>query len=252
MTSFPQFSRFPIELRRCVWSYLLPPPVIQEPRIDLDPYSGERVLFAGAAHPVLLRVCRESRVFALKHYTLAFTRSYVDFAIDTIYFYYNTFDWYQTDFELLERRTKPSDRAKICHMAIDCQMWNDTASSPDGVDFDKVAESVLIDKLKAYPNVQTLTLVIRMPECEPGCEGLLEFVEEPRLGLWDRHSILQEFLLWNKWDIPGFTSDEEDLETFEMEKQDVAKQIQRLQVKYPDKKFPEIRWRFIQFEGEYF
>ena len=41
-------------------------------------------------------------------------------------------------------------------MAIDCQMWNDTASSPDGVDFDKVAESVLIDKLKAYPNVQTL------------------------------------------------------------------------------------------------
>lgn len=138
MTSFPQFSRFPIELRRCVWSYLLPPPVIQEPRIDLDPYSGERVLFAGAAHPVLLRVCRESRVFALKHYTLAFTRSYVDFAIDTIYFYYNTFDWYQTDFELLERKTKPSDRAEICHMAIDCQMWNDTASSADGVDFDKV------------------------------------------------------------------------------------------------------------------
>jgi hypothetical protein len=63
---------------------------------------------------------------------------------------------------------------------------------------------------------------------------------------------LQEFLLWNKWDIPDFTSDEEDLETFEMEKQDVAKQIQRLQVKYPDKKFPEIRWRFIQFESEYF
>jgi hypothetical protein len=137
-------------------------------------------------------------------------------------------------------------------MAIDCHMWNDTASSPDGVDFDKVAESVLIDKLKAYPNVQTLTLVIRMPECEPGYEGQLEFVEEPRLGLWDRHSILQEFLLWNKWDIPDFTSDEEDLETFEMEKQDVAKQIQRLQVKYPHKKFPEIRWRFIQFEGEYF
>jgi hypothetical protein len=83
-------------------------------------------------------------------------------------------------------------------------------------------------------------------------KSLTEFLEEPRLGLWDRHSILQEFLLWNKWDIPDFTSDEEDLETFEMEKQNVAKQIQRLQVKYPDKKFPEIRWRFIQFESEYF
>lgn len=141
-------------------------------------------------HPVLLWVCRESRLFALEDYTLAFTRSYVDFAIDTIYFYYETFDRYRTDFELLERTTKSSDRAKVCHMAIDCQMWNDTASSPDGVDFHKGAERVLIDELKAYPNVQTLTLVIRMPECEPGYEGRLEFVEEPRLGLWDRHSIL--------------------------------------------------------------
>lgn len=41
--------------------------------------------------------------------------------------------------------------------------------------------------------------------------------------------------------MPDFTTDEEDLETFEMEKQDVAEQIQRLQVKYPDKKFLEIR-----------
>ena len=52
--------------------------------------------------------------------------------------------------------------------------------------------------------------------------------------------------------MPGFKEDKEnkeDLKTFEIEKQDIVKQIQKLYVKYPDKKFLEIKQRYTQFEG---
>lgn len=91
-----------------------------------------------------------------------------------------------------------------------------------------------------------------MTEWELGYDGLLEFVEEPRMGLQNSYNILQEFLLQDKWDLPGFKEDKEnkeDLKTFEIQKQDVVKQIQKLYVKYPDKKFLEIKQRYTQFEG---
>ena len=88
-----------------------------------------------------------------------------------------------------------------------------------------------------------------MTEWELGYDGLLEFVEEPRMGLQNSYDILQEFLLQDKWDLPGFKEDKEDLKTFEIQKQDVVKQIQKLYVKYPDKKFLEIKQRYTQFEG---
>jgi hypothetical protein len=258
MASF-EFFILPFELRLIIWTYMLPPAVIQEPQIDINPSTRQRVISAGAPHPVLLRICRESRIFALKHYTLAFAQSYVDFSVDTLYFHFPTFDWYKgfeqpTNIELIDYTTKASDRAKIRHLAVDCNIGRALDDSPDGVYISKVIEKLLISKLKSYRNVQIFTLVIRLAKDEPDEEesrGGLEFLQEPQLGSWGRFSVSGEFLLWEKWSPARESIDEAYAAAVAgLEKLDIASHMQRLKLKKPEK-VPEIRWRFLRLNVPY-
>jgi len=67
------FQGLPLEIREQIWEEALPPPIVQELR------KRRRIGFGGspnhaheaaAKHPVVLRVCKESRRVALRHYSL--------------------------------------------------------------------------------------------------------------------------------------------------------------------------------------
>jgi hypothetical protein len=151
---FPKFALLPVELQLLIWSYLLPPPAVHELRGD-----GFK---AANPNPVLLRVCRTSRAFALKHYTLMFgtksevykigdyhytylmgqtpggenhlqllhpARNYVDVKRDTVYINDRTIRQerkYSTVGNLyeLQKYILLEDASKIKHLALDYIIWH--------------------------------------------------------------------------------------------------------------------------------
>lgn len=97
---FTCFPKLPAELRLRIWKYALPGPRLVRIYLKLEPrqprQEGEKKkpqvsrLTTSQPPPVGLRVCRESRIEALKEYELAFptktspAQTYINFTTDTI------------------------------------------------------------------------------------------------------------------------------------------------------------------------
>lgn len=106
LTTFPQFTLLPPELRLRIWSELVQPRIIVACCLQRDEYLPQRrrnldSISRGTATPVLLHVNRESRYLALQHYETAFSwriskllsdtpvsapaRVWFNFALDAVY-----------------------------------------------------------------------------------------------------------------------------------------------------------------------
>ena len=88
--SFEKFKDLPCELRLRIWELSLPGPRIVEVRhFRYNHYHNKYCFTSVCAPPVHLRICRDSRGVALKHYKFHDGRGvslFLDPSIDTLYF----------------------------------------------------------------------------------------------------------------------------------------------------------------------
>jgi hypothetical protein len=86
--SFPRFLELPTEIRLKIWLHCLPGPRA----VEVDYGERSEFLYSKYPPPIALRICRESRAEALKHYELAFHsrpnagQIYFDFSRDSLHF----------------------------------------------------------------------------------------------------------------------------------------------------------------------
>lgn len=96
LTEFRPFSKLPIEMRSIIWKHSLPTSrtvlirLKKEAKKDNE-HAESFELASPCTLPIALRVCKESRLEALRHYHLAFSnpyheaRIYIDFSCDIVY-----------------------------------------------------------------------------------------------------------------------------------------------------------------------
>jgi hypothetical protein len=172
--SFSLFPRLALEIRLAIWSYAMIPAVVYIKPVGNPRNKNVRK----QENSSLLRVCRESRIAALRQYELAsdIDKTYVNFDLDTIYIDYT--DSYDLDSLPLY----PSgNEARFRYLAIDMHWINFL-----GMDF-------LINKVIRCPNLRQLTFVVKFTQAlniegETGVlaaavkyEDLAETVAEARL-----------------------------------------------------------------------
>lgn len=89
-SKFEKFPNLPCELRLRVWELSLPGPRIVEVRhFRYNNYKSTYCFTSVCAPPIQLRICRESRTMALKHYRFCgdgVVSLFLDPTIDTLYF----------------------------------------------------------------------------------------------------------------------------------------------------------------------
>lgn len=89
-STFEKFPNLPCELRLRIWELSLPGPRIVEVRhFRYNNYQNAYCFTSVCSPPIHLRICRESRTMALKHYKFCDDRGvslFLDPTIDTLYF----------------------------------------------------------------------------------------------------------------------------------------------------------------------